>query len=146
MTALAANKERRTRNLEHMRKGKATGADSLVVYEGAILMHNNSGKLAVGADTASCKIAGVSPKRVTLGTSNTVELEYEFGHEEWFPDDGNVAAASIGADATILDDQTASVSGTTANDIRMGRIIERETYKGQAGVWVQVGIFGTAAA
>jgi hypothetical protein len=146
MTALAANKERRTRNYHLARKGKGTGADSSTFYEGALCAHNNAGKIAVAADTASFKIAGVVTKRVVTGASNTVEIEFEFGHEEWFPDDGNIAAASIGLDATILDDQTASVAATTTNDIRMGRVIERETYKGQAGVWVQVGIYGTAAA
>jgi hypothetical protein len=146
MAALNANKERRTRNLDQLRKGKGVGADSAVIYEGALLCFNNAGRIAVAADTASFKIAGVSPKRVTLGASNTVEVEFEFGHEEWFPDDATVANASIGLDACILNDQDATISATATNDIRFGRIVERETYKGQAGVWVQVGIFGTAAA
>lgn len=146
MTALAANKERRTRNLGNLCRGSGTGADSSTFYSGALVCHNNSGKIAVAADTANFKIAGVCTKRVVTGSSNTLLVEFEWGHEEWFPDDGNIAAASIGLDATILDDQTASNLATTTNDIRMGRIIERETYKGQAGVWVQVGVFGTAGA
>lgn len=146
MTALAAAKERRTRNYHLVRRGKGTGADSSNFYAGALCCHNNSGKIAVAADTANFKIAGVVTKKVTTGSSNTLEVEFEWGHEEWFPDDTNVAAASIGNDGTILDDQTVSVSGTTTNDIRIGRIIERETYKGTAGVWIQVGIHGVAAA
>lgn len=146
MTALAANKERRVRNISQMRKGSGTGADSSTFYEGALCCHNNSGKIAVAADTASFKIAGVVSKKLVTVGSNTLLVEFEFGHEEWFPDDGSIAAASIGLDATVLDDQTASVAATTTNDVRMGRVIERETYKGTAGVWVQVGVFGTAAA
>lgn len=144
MTALAANKERRTRGTPV--KGYGTGADSSTFYEGALCCHNNSGKIAVAADTANFKIAGVVTKRLVTGSSNTLLVEFEYGHEEWFPDDSNVAAASIGNDGTILDDQTVSVSGTTTNDIRIGKIMERETYKGQAGVWIRIGVHGVAAA
>lgn len=142
MTALSTNKERRTRNYHLARRGSGIGADSATFHEGAICCHNNVGNLAVGADTASFKVAGVVLKRLVTGASNTSLVEFEFGHEEWFPDDGTVVNGTIGVNGTILDDQTVSIAATTTNDVNLGRVIERETYKGQAGVWVQVGIFG----
>lgn len=146
MAALTANKSRLTRNEGAKQLGSGVGADSSTFYAGALVCHNNAGKIAVAADTASFKIAGICKSYLVTGSSNTARVEFEFGHEEWVADDGNVAAASIGLDATILDSGTASVAATTTNDIRMGRITERETVKGQAGVWVAVADFSTAAA
>jgi len=31
------------------------------------------------------------------------------------------------------------------NDIRVGRIMERETINGSAGQWIRIGVFSTAA-
>lgn len=146
MAALTANKERRTRNTGLIRTGSGVAADSTTFYEGGLLMYNNLGRIAKGADSAAFKIAGVAKKALVTGASNTVRIEFEFGHEEWFPVDGTVVVASIGLDATCLDDQTGSIAATTTNDIRLGKIVELETYKGVAGAWIQVGIFSTAAA
>lgn len=146
MTALLANKDRRIRARGNLRVGELTGVDSDEFYEGALLSHNNSGKLAPSSDTANHKIAGVNVRRQTTGSSNTDKVKYEWGHEEWFPHDGALANASIGLDACVLDDATLTNAGTAVNDIRVGKIVELETIDGVAGAWVVVGVFGTAAA
>ena len=146
MTALAANKERRTRNAHLMRVGAGTGADSSEFYEGAMVAHNNAGKIARAADTANFKIAGIARKRTTTGSSNTTKIEFEFGHEEWTICDATVVNGGIGLDGVILDDGTVTNAATATNDIRIGKITELETYKGVTGCWVQVGVLSTAAA
>lgn len=144
MTALAANKTRRTRGTP--KKGYGIGADSSTFYEGALVCHNNAGKIAVAADTANFKIAGVCTKYLVTGSSNTLLVEFEFGHQEFLANDTNVVNVGIGLDATIADDATVSNVGTTTNDIRAGRIQQLETIGGVSGVWVDIGNFGTAGA
>jgi hypothetical protein len=146
MTAASANRDRLVRGVSNVVPGKGVGADSSEFYAGAMVCHNNAGRIARAADTANFKIAGVVKKRLTTGASNALLVEFEYGHEEWFINDGTIVAASIGLDATILDDQTASIAGTTTNDIRAGKIMELETIKGVAGVWIRIGVMSTAAA
>lgn len=146
MTALAANKTRRIRSVGSMRVGELTGVDSDEFYEGGLVSHNNSGRVAPSSDTANHKIAGVAVRRQTTGSSNTDKVRFEWGHEEWFPQDGNLGNAALGLDACILDDQTLTNAGTATNDIRAGKIVELETIGGVAGAWIVVGVFGTAAA
>jgi hypothetical protein len=146
MAALTANKERRTRNTHLKRLGSGLGVDSAQFYEGQLVAHNNLGRIAPGADTAGFKIAGVGKKRVTTLASNTTQIEFEFGHEEWFPCDANLVAAGVGLDAIMLDDGTLTNVATGVNDVRAGRVTQLETYRGVTGAWIQVGIYGTAGA
>lgn len=147
MAALAANKSRITRGIQHVRKlGTMLAANSITLYEGALVIDNASGKVAVGADTAGAQVLGVNPTYKVTGTSADHYPQIEWGHEEWFVNDGNVTAAMIGQNCTILDDATVSVSGTTTNDVPVGKILELETIGGVAGVWVAVGVFGTTTA
>jgi hypothetical protein len=144
MTALAANKDRRTRGTP--RKGYGIGADSSTFYEGAIVCHNNAGKIAVGADAANFKAAGICTKYLVTGSSNTALVEFEYGHEEFLTNDTEVVNAGIGLDAVILDDATVTNLDTATNDVRLGRITQLQTVDGVSGVWVNVTNFGTAGA
>lgn len=139
MTALAANKVRRTRGVANTKKVSGVGADSSEFYEGAIGAYNNASKIARGADTANFRTAGVVTRRTTTGSSNTTEIELERGHEEWFPHDGNLGVTSLGKNACVLDDATLTNAATATNDVPVGEIIELETIGGVAGAWVAVG-------
>ena len=143
MTALAANRKRRVRNVEAMQRvGTILQADSITLYEGSIGSHNGAGKIAVGADTSGHRAAGVSATNSVSGASNTtVYPALEFGHEEWFVNNGGVTAAMMGKDVCILDDQTVAPSATTTNDVPLGQAIELQTIDSVAGVWVRVASF-----
>lgn len=142
MAALAANKKRRTRNLEGMKIATILLADSQTVYEGAIIMRNSSGDPIVGADTASCVGIGVAAKAVTSGSSNTTKyVDLEYGHEEWFASTGTFTKASIGVNVTISDDQTVALAATTTNDVPIGMLVQLETIDGTAGAWIRVAEF-----
>jgi hypothetical protein len=141
MAALTANKARRQRNIHAKRFGKGTGADSSEFYEGGIVASNNAGRLARAANTANFKAAGVNPTRKTTGASNTQLVEFEYGHEEWFAHDGNLAVTSLFKNASVLDDGTLSNAATATLGCLLGMITELETIEGVAGAWVAVGVF-----
>jgi hypothetical protein len=126
-----------------MMKGSVVGADSQTIFQGAVLCHNGAGKVAEGADSAGFFIAGVSPRKATTGTSNTKELEYEWGHEELFAHDGSLTAADVGKNAALLDDNTVCDSTVTTNDVVAGRITE---FVSSSFVWVHVGVFALTTA
>ncbi len=143
MTALSANRERRTRNNDQKRVNSITPATSITFYEGGIICVNSSGAGVKGADTSGFRTLGVKKTAEVSAASGPSKIEFEYGHQEWFPIDSalNAAiAASIGKNATILDDQTLSNAATTTNDIPFGEIVEYEVYKGVAGAWVIVGV------
>lgn len=145
MTALAANKKRHVRQAHQIRKGSKVGVDSDVFYEGAGLC-SNAGEAAPAADTAGFRTLGVCTEKVTTGASNTLEVEYEYGHEEWFPQDGSITAADIEANAMWLDDTTLTDATTATNDVEAGKIKELETIDGVAGCWIEVAGYGPDSA
>jgi len=142
MAALTTNKVRFQRNIHNKMLGSGTGADSSEFYEGGLVAHNNAGRIARGADTASFKTCGVISTRLTTGASNTLRVEFEFGHEEWFAINAtDIDNTKIGLNAIISDDQTLTNAATAANDVPIGRVTELETKNGVSGAWVQVGVF-----
>lgn len=136
MTALAANKARKTRAVQDMVRGEITAADSQTFFEGSMVNRNSSGNPVVATDAASETFMGVCSEALTTSTSNTTKVKFEYGHEEWFA--SALTKTSIGANGTILDDGTISNAATTTNDVIVGEIIEAETIDGVAGVWVRV--------
>lgn len=139
MTALSANKKRRKRGNFLLAPIDMLAANSIELYEGAVVIDNGSGLLAVGADTAAAYVLGVCTGRHTTGTAAATKPRVERpgpGGAEWFAQDGNITAAMIGTWATLLDDATASNAGTTTNDVPFGRIEQLETIDGVAGVWL----------
>jgi hypothetical protein len=146
MTALSANKERRKRNTEGMKRGFISPAVSTQFYEGGLLCANASGLGAKAADTVNFRCLGVAIAQYLSPASAALIIEYEYGHEEWFPIDGplNTAiATSTEKNATILDDSTLSNAATTTNDIPAGTIKGYEVYKGTNGVWLAVAVFAS---
>ena len=146
MAALSANRERFKKNDAYT--DYALGKDSVEFYEGALLMYTPAAStVEPAADTSGGLIAGVCTKRVTTGASNTVKIEFEFGHLEWFPTlASSIATGDEGSDAIVGDDGNLSEAADETNDVRAGRIVRLETLKGVAGAWILVGVHGIAAA
>ena len=142
MTALAANRTRDTYDRHLAKRGEPiTGVDSEEFYQGAIVCHNGAGKIAVGADTAGFRVAGITPKRVTTGASNTTKIEYELGHVEKLDNSGNVTASHTGQSCYLVDDQTVGILSDTTEGIVVGRIEEVPS----DGVLVWIGVPGVEA-
>lgn len=142
--ALSANKVRYKRAVSRLVKGSGVGADSSTFYEGALVCFNTTGKIAVAADTAGFRIAGICTKYVVTGSSNTVEIEFERGHEEWIAGAG-ATSADLFANVCVTDDATYG-DNTTTNDVEIGALVELETKAGTAGGWVRIGELGPDAA
>jgi hypothetical protein len=72
--------------------------------------------------------------------------EFEFDHEEFVLEvSGTWTGGAVGLDAVMIDDSGVTTSTVATNDIRVGRIMERETINGSAGQWIRIGVFSTAA-
>ncbi len=69
---------------------------------------------------ANLVIVGVSTQTVDTVLGHT-KCPVQRG-AAWFANDGNITAANIGQQATVLDNQTVSVAGTTTTDTVAGSI------------------------
>ena len=109
------------------------------IYKGSIVMLNSSGYLIPGADTASCKFAGVAMEAVTAAeavASGTKWLKvYRKGV---FKLGANaIAQSNVGDLCYIYDDQTIEdAAGSVTNDIVCGKIVE---YISATSCWVDIG-------
>lgn len=144
MAALAANRARYTRGVARQQKGYGVGVDSDEFYEGQLVCYDTAGKIAPAADTAGFRIAGVCTKRVTTGASNTTKIEFEWGHQEWFPGTG-ATAADMQSNVCVADDNN-YVDNTATNDVEIGALTQLETVHGVAGGWIRIAEFGLDAA
>lgn len=134
MTALSEDKRRETSGDPIV--SSYTVKDAEVIYEGAFVCVDANNEAVAATDAASVQFLGVAKSKVD-NTDDGLTVEVERGHKERFAQDGNVAASDVGTNATLLDDATVSVAGTTTNDIKVGTIIERES---DSYVWILVGV------
>lgn len=139
MTALAANKLPYGNQAGQLELAlELLAADSQVFYLGALAMANSAGKIAVGADTASCRIAGVVAEALTTSTSNTTKVKLKRGHIERFVADSSLDLTDLFKNVFIKDDATVQDATAATNDVKVGMMVGFET--GYAYVWV--GVFG----
>jgi hypothetical protein len=146
--ALSSDKDQVVRSAHAIVLGKATTAASFTGYAGSIVMISSAGALIIGGDTSGARALGVlrSGTETSPGIAGAVPsgttLEYEYGHEVWFPIAAGSAAAFdgtiVGRDACITDDEFIGAASVLTNDVRLGRVVERETRNGVAGAWVSV--------
>lgn len=151
MADLTADKVRRFRGVPI--RGKAVIATGQTFYAGSLLAFNGSGQLVKAADTAGLRIAGVAVSGTRDANGNPGPSvagaigEFEFGHQEWVLEvSGSFSGASVGLDGCMIDDSGIATAAVATNDIRIGRITERETIGGAAGAWVEIARHGLAAA
>jgi len=87
-----------------------------------VMVVAGTGTALNGADTASGVLMGVSTQLVdtTLGHTSCPYKKGRF----WFGNNGNITAANIGQQATIVDNQTVGLAADTTNDVIAGLILD----------------------
>lgn len=101
-----------------------------------VMVVGGTGTALNGADTASGICMGISTQLVdtSLGHTKCPVKRGAF----WFNNDGNITAAMVGQQCTILDNQTVSTAATTTNDVIAGEILEVATVDGVSQVLVDM--------
>lgn len=101
-----------------------------------VMVVSGTGTALNGADTASGICMGISTQLVDTALGHT-KCFYKRGRF-WLNNDGNITAAMIGQQCTILDNQTVSTAATTTNDVIAGEILDVQTIDGVAQVLVDM--------
>lgn len=97
---------------------------------------SGTGTAVNGGDTANGLCMGVSTQLVDTALGHTV-CPVKRGRF-WFDNDGNITAANIGQQATILDNHTVSLASVTTNDVIAGEILALDTINGVSQVLVDM--------
>lgn len=118
MAATTVDRNSPAKHLEAQLEFDLTAATTIPA--GVMVCTNAAGTAVNGADTAGLIAQGRSAHRASTVDGDT-KIVVERGWF-WFANDGTITAANIGANATILDNQTVSLAATTTNDIVAGRI------------------------
>lgn len=120
MTATTVDRNTPCTHVERMQRYALTTATTIPA--GAMVSTNAAGTAVNAADTAAHVCQGRAAHRASNVAPDTdTEIVVEKGLF-WWANDGTITAASIGLNATILDNQTVSLAATTTNDIVAGRI------------------------
>lgn len=96
--------------------------DAEVLFAGALASLDANGEVVNAGDTASTKVLGRVEETVD-NTNDGENVKIRRG-AFWFDNDGNITAANIGDNATVLDNQTVSLASVTTNDIVAGKILD----------------------
>jgi hypothetical protein len=93
-----------------------------------VMIVSGTGTALNGADTANGLVMGVSTQLVdtTLGHTLCPIMRGRF----WFANNGNVLAANVGQQATIVDNQTVGLAADTTNDVVAGVILQVDSVDG----------------
>jgi len=121
MTAAAADRRINSRELGRIIEYRMA---AVKIYHGTIVRLNATGFAIPGDDAANGTMAiGVAIETVdnSGGSAGDLSIKVQKG-SFMFVNDGNVVQATTGLNATILDDQTVSVAGTTTNDHIAGTV------------------------
>ncbi|WP_028319340.1 hypothetical protein [Desulfobulbus elongatus] len=112
-------------------------AASVTCYAGGLAARDANGRATPGATATTLRGVGRFAERVTNGvTAGAVSITIEKGIFRWAnsADTDAIAAADIGADCYIVDDQTvAKTSGTSTRSVA-GKIFDVDAQ----GVWVDM--------
>lgn len=100
---------------------RLTVKDEEVIYAGALVAIDANGEAVNAGDTASTKVIGRAEQ--TVDNSDDGETITARRGCFWFDNDGNITAANIGDNATVVDNQTVSLASETTNDIVAGKIL-----------------------
>jgi hypothetical protein len=87
-----------------------------------VMVVAGTGTALNGADTANGVLMGISTQLVdtTLGHTSCPYKKGRF----WLGNNGNITAANIGQQATIVDNQTVGLAADTTNDVIAGLILD----------------------
>lgn len=130
----------RDRDTPHKYKERKQGpvplAASTKIYAGGLVATLNGYAVPAG-DTASHIVIGRAEEQVdnSSGAAGAKSMAVSRGVFR-FNNAGTITQANVGANATVVDDNTVGLAAGTTNDIVAGRIEEVD----DLGVWVAVGI------
>lgn len=85
-----------------------------------VMVISGTGTALNGADTASGIVMGVSTQAVDTALGHT-KCPVKRGRF-WFANNGNITAAKIGLQCTVVDNQTVGLAADTTNDVIAGTI------------------------
>lgn len=137
MTALTAN-DRST--VEEWSAGQVRPipltAATKIVGGVMVMVVGGTGTALNGADTAGGICQGISTQFVdtALGHTHCPVRRGRF----WFNNNGNITAANIGQQCTIVDNQTVGLAADTTNDVIAGEILAVDTINGVSQVLVDM--------
>jgi hypothetical protein len=117
---------------------------SNVIYAGAMVAINSSGKAVAASDSASLKVVGrakATQDNTGSSYSATRTIEVEAGVFRW-ENDGSFTDANIGDLAYVKDDQTVDTAANRSQDIIAGVIVDTDS----SGVWVDTHDIGSQGA
>ena len=116
---------------------------STTLYPGTLCMYDSSGYVTTAADTASCTIAGVvvgdtngtwGANAVNGGSDGASKVMIAWGAVFLFAQSGLTIAGVI---AEVTDNQT--VSNTSTNHVKVGELIQIETFAGlTSAAWLAI--------
>lgn len=93
-----------------------------------VMVVSGTGTALNGADTANGLVMGISTQLVDTALGHTVcpVMRGRF----WFANNGNITAANVGQQATIVDNQTVGLAADTTNDVVAGLILQVDSVDG----------------
>lgn len=132
--------------LHQSQLGSAVANTGASWYKGALLAFNATGLLVRASDTSGLRIAGEAMETVTSAAAGYVTT-YRFGHTMALPIISGTWAtgAAYGLDACMIDDNGVTNGATATNDIRIGRVVRRETIRGTDCMHVEIARHGLSA-
>lgn len=143
---ITANVSRRVRGNRHISLRTVTTGGAFTQWRGSIINISSAGVAVAGGDTAGARCIGIliAATEVTPGVEGAVVsgtvLTCESGQEEWFPIGSGIYDGTIvGLPACILDNRLITTLLVATNDVKLGEVLELETFNGVAGAWVHVG-------
>lgn len=93
-----------------------------------VMVVAGTGTALNGADTASGLCMGISTQLVDTVLGHTVCPVRRGAF--WFANNGNITAANIGQQCTIVDNQTVGLAADTTNDVIAGEILAVDSVDG----------------
>ena len=118
----------------------------MTCFRGSLLCFNATGLLVIASDTAGLRVAGIATENVSVALAGQL-VSFEFGHQEFLLEvSGAWTGGALGLDACVADDSGVTTALVAVNDIRIGRITQRETINGAVGQWVFIATTNATAA
>lgn len=140
MTALAADFNRGRAGAQYPDSPVKMGVKgSTTIYAGSLAV-NNAGVAAPATTATGLLVLGVARKQyANSGADNAITGEFDIG-DHWFANSASgdlIAAADIGNDCWIVDDNTVAKTNGSSSRSRAGKIIDVDS---TLGVLVRVGV------
>lgn len=111
-------------------------ASTKIVGGVIVMVVSGTGTALNGADTANGVCMGISTQLVDTALGHT-KCPVKRGCF-WFNNNGNITAANIGQQCTIVDNQTVGLAADTTNDVIAGEIMDVGTINGVSQVLVDM--------